>query len=253
MLPDAIFGFIHMYGLMIGIGIIAAFIVLFTYSKKLSVEAKFVDFIFYDALLSIAFGFGSAALFQATYNYIENPSAGFHIGEGITFIGGLIGGTVFFLTGYIIFRKRYTSKLSDVLSLLPCCIFIAHGFGRIGCFLAGCCYGKETDCFLGVKFPGMSAPVHPTQLYEAAFLFVMFGICSYLLLKKAFRHKMSLYLVSYGVFRFFIEFLRGDDRGQLLGILSPSQFWSVLMMISGVAVFFIERYYWNRKRILLNN
>ena len=247
MFPDAIFGFIHLYGLMIGIGLIAAFAVLFLYAKKQGVDDKFTTFIFYNGIASIVIGFLSATLFQATYNYIKNPSSGFHFGSGMTFIGGLIGGVVCFMSIYLIFRKRYETKLSAVISILPCSIMVAHGFGRIGCFFAGCCYGKETDSFLGVQFPNLPNPVHPTQLYEALFLFILFAVCSVLLLKKNFKHNLSLYLISYGIFRFAIEFLRGDDRGQLIGIISPSQFWSILMIIAGIAIFVVTQYLNGRK------
>ncbi len=239
MLPDKILGIFYMYGLMIAVGILACFGLLFWYGKKKKIEEKFIDFVFYLAIVAIILGFGSAALFQATYNYIENPSAGFNFDGGITFIGGLIGGAGSFLILYVIFRKRYKTRLIDILSFLPCCILIAHAFGRVGCFFAGCCYGKPTDGFLGVQFPGMTEKVHPTQLYEAAFLFALCVICFLLVWKKNFKHNMSLYLVSYGIFRFLIEFLRDDSRGQLLGSLSPSQFWSICMVALGIALYFL--------------
>jgi phosphatidylglycerol:prolipoprotein diacylglycerol transferase len=227
---------------MIAVGIVAAFVVLFLYSKKFKIQESFTDFVFYNGIVSIVVGFGSAAVFQAFYNWIENPAGGFNLGSGITFIGGLIGGVACFLLIYLLCRKRYMSKLVDVLSIVPCSILIAHGFGRIGCFFAGCCHGKETDFFLGVKFPHLPNPVHPTQLYEAAFLFIMFGICFWLVMKKDFKHNLSVYLISYGIFRFFNEYLRGDDRGELVSIVSPSQFWSILMVIAGILVIFLMNY-----------
>ena len=247
MLPDTILGFFHLYGLMIAVGILACFGVLFRFGKKRKIEERFIDFIFYNAIVAIILGFGSAALFQATYNYIENPSAGFNFEGGITFIGGLIGGIVSFLVGYAIFRKRYKARLVDMISIAPCCILIAHAFGRVGCFFAGCCYGKPTDSFLGVQFPGMSQKVHPTQLYEAIFLFALFTLCYLLYWKKNFKHNLSLYLVVYGIFRFCIEYLRGDDRGQLIGMISPSQFWSILMIVGGVAVYFLLEWLFKKR------
>lgn len=238
MLPDPLFLNVHMYGVMIGLGLLACFLVLFSFFKKKGIEQEFIDFVFYNGIVSIAVGFGAAALFQAFYNYLENPEAGFKLGGGITFIGGLLGGAACFLIVYFIFRNKYKSKLTDILSIVPSCILIAHGFGRIGCFFAGCCHGVETDSFLGVQFPHLDNPVHPTQLYEAAFLFIMFGVCSYLVLKKNFKHNMSLYLITYGVFRFLVEYIRGDERGKLLSIMSPSQFWSIVMIIGGVVLYF---------------
>lgn len=241
MLPDPLFLNVHMYGIMIAVGILFAFLVLFRYSKVLGLPGKLTDLVYYDGIVSILLGFGAAALFQATYNYIEHPENGFHLGDGITFLGGIIGGTVVYLVIWIIFRKKVPGSLFDIMPVIPCMITIGHAFGRIGCFFAGCCYGKETDFFLAVKFPNLPNPVHPTQLYEAAFLFVMFGVCSVLLLRYHYRHNMSLYMVSYGIFRFLIEFLRGDDRGKFLGVLSPSQFWSILTVIGGVVLYFVMR------------
>ena len=215
MMPDPIFLNIHMYGIMIAIGVLCAFATLFAVAKKKSIDGKFTDFVFYNGLVSIAVGFGSAAVFQAVYDYIEDPSAGFHFNGGLTFIGGLIGGVICFLLIYAFYRRKYTARLYQVISILPCSILIAHAFGRVGCFFAGCCYGKETDSLLGVQFPDLPNPVHPTQLYEAAFLFVMFAICLYLVIKKDFKHNLSIYLITYGIFRFFLEYLRDDHRGAL--------------------------------------
>ena len=233
---------IYPYGLFIAIGILCAFATLFYYAKIKRAEARFIDFIFYNGIASIALGFGSAALFQATYNYIDHPELGFRIGSGMTFIGGLIGGVVVFLAIYFIFRKRYQTRLYEVVSALPCSILIAHAFGRIGCFFAGCCYGKPTDSFLGVLFPGHTEKVHPTQLYEAAFLFIMFAVCFWLVMKKDFKHNLSVYLISYGIFRFINEYFRGDERGEFVSIVSPSQFWSILMVVAGIAVIFFMNY-----------
>ena len=247
MLPGKILGFFHMYGLMIAIGILACFGVLFRFGKKRKIEDRFIDFVFYNAIVAIAVGFGSAALFQATYNYIENPSAGFNFNGGITFIGGLIGGVVAFLVGYAIFRKKYEARLVDIIPIVPCCITIAHAFGRVGCFFAGCCYGKQTDSFLGVHFPNVPGKVHPTQLYEAIFLFAVFTICYLLYWKKHFKHTMSVYLICYGIFRFSIEYLRGDHRGELLGFISPSQFWSILMVVIGVGLYFFLEWLFKKR------
>ncbi len=249
MIPQKILGIFYMYGLMIAVGILACFWILFWYGKRKKIENRFIDFVFYLGIVAIAVGFGSAALFQATYNYIEDPSQGFDLGGGITFIGGLIGGIITFLVGYFIFRKKYKARLVDIVSFAPCCILIAHAFGRVGCFFAGCCYGKPTDSFLGVQFPGMHYKVHPTQLYEAIFLFALFAICFFLVVKKDFKHNLSLYLIAYGIFRFCLEFLRDDDRGQFLGTaISPSQFWSICMVIGGVAVYFLLEWAYKQRK-----
>lgn len=251
MLPNPLFLNVHMYGIMIAVGILFAFLVLFRYSKILGLPGKLTDLVYYDGIVSILLGFGFAALFQATYNYIEHPENGFHLGEGITFLGGMIGGTVVYLIIWMIFRKKVPGNLYDIMPVIPCMITVGHAFGRIGCFFAGCCYGKPTDSIFGVQFPGAYfehlGKVHPTQLYEAAFLFVLFGVLTWLLLKKKFQYTMTVYLASYGVFRFLIEFLRYDDRGQLGKLLSPSQTMSLVFLGLAVLAFFLQRNYLKNK------
>ena len=251
MLPNPLFLNVHMYGIMIAVGILFAFLVLFRYSKKLGLPGKLTDLVYYDGIVSILLGFGFAALFQATYNYIEHPENGFHLGEGITFLGGMIGGTVVYLIIWMIFRKKVPGNLYDIMPVIPCMITVGHAFGRIGCFFAGCCYGKPTDSIFGVQFPGayfeQLGKVYPTQLYEAAFLFVLFGVLTWLLLKKKFQYTMTVYLASYGVFRFLIEFLRYDDRGQLGKLLSPSQTMSLVFLGLAVLAFFLQRNYLKNK------
>lgn len=250
MYTEKIFGLFTLYGLTIAIGVLCAVLVLFIFAKG-RIKDSFIDFLFYNGVVAIALGFGAATLFQSFYNYLDS---GVWKWGGMTFMGGLIGGVVTFLAGYFIFRKRLEGRLVDIISLLPCCIVIAHAFGRIGCFFAGCCYGKPTDSFLGVQFPFLDHKVHPTQLYEAAFLFILFAVMLFIYLKKGFKHNLSLYLLSYGIFRFLIEFVRGDDRGAFVGGISPSQFWALVMIVASVAVYFLLDYLFKlREKELTNN
>lgn len=246
MYPHELFFGIHLYGVMIAVGVLACFAVLFIIGKKKGIAPSFLDFTFYNAIFAIAFGFFSATLFQATYNYIDDPSSGFHLGDGFTFIGGLIGGVVTFLAVYFALRKKLSGTVMQLLPLAPSCITIAHAFGRIGCAFAGCCYGKITDSALAMYNHG--AMRIPVQLYEALFLFILFGVLTFLYMKKDFKLTLPLYLVFYGIFRFIIEYFRGDERGKLFGsdIISPSQFWSIIMVVIGVALFFILNYLYKK-------
>lgn len=244
MLPDPLFGPVRLYGLCTALGVVLAFLLLYIYVRVKKVEYRFSDFLFLNGVTSVAVGFVAAAAFQGLYHYLEDPSRGFSMTGGITFLGGLIGGVAFFLLMYLLFRKRFETRLFQVLSALPCSILLGHAFGRVGCFFAGCCYGKATDSWLGVQFPHLPGPVHATQLYEAAVLFVLFGICTWLLFKKDFRHNMSIYLIGYGCARFGLEYLRDDPRGQLLGVFSPSQFWSLCMVALGIGLIFVTKRLW---------
>ena len=259
MWPYSLIGeYVTLYGVLIAVGSLVAFALLFGLYKKKGIDEKLADFSYYGGIASIAVGFAFAALFQSFYDFLENPEKGFVFEGKITFIGGLIGGAACFLLLYFIFRKKFTSKLTDVISIIPCCILAAHGFGRVGCFFAGCCYGKETDSIFGINFPELyikdavtgtlrkAGPVYPTMLFEAIFLFILFAICLILLLKFDFKHNLSVYLIGYGIFRFAIEYLRADDRGQFVGGISPSQFWSVFMVVIGVALWVGLELYWKK-------
>ena len=247
MYPDELFLGIHLYGVMIAVGILACFLTLFCMGKKKGVNPNFLDFVFYNAIIAIALGFFTAGLFQATYNYIQNPEKGFQFGSGITFIGGLIGGVASFLIIYFIFRKKLSGKLLDIIAIAPCCITIAHAFGRIGCAFAGCCYGMETES--GIAMFNHGAWRVPTQLYEATFLFILFIVFIHLVLRKDFKYTLPLYLFFYGVFRFVIEYFRADNRGSVgTSIISPSQFWSIIMVVASVLVLFILKYAFEGKK-----
>ena len=237
--------FVTLYGICIAIGILVCIVVLRWLGKKTNVDKKFLDFVETTAYVAILLGFFFAKLFQAVYDFIDSGKFDF-MNAGITFIGGLIGGAGTFIVIYMIFRKKLTGRIVDVLPIVPCCITVAHAFGRIGCFFAGCCGGRkavEGDFFyfLAMKFPEEGL-VYPTQLFEAFFLFVLFGVLLLLVLKKNFKYGFSIYLGAYGIWRFFLEFLRDDYRGEFIPGLTPSQFWSIFMVLGAVPVYFLIKY-----------
>ena len=245
--------FLNMYGLCIGIGVIACLMFVKYACKKLSIPDKFEEFVEVNAVVSIGCGILSGMLFQSFYNYLDNPSAGFKFTTDITFIGGLIGGAGLFLIIYFFYgRKKHGAYLMKLLPVAACCILVAHAFGRLGCFCAGCCYGKEAQphAFLALYFPFRNSNnvitsyewIYPTQLYESLFLFLMFGICAFITIKKQYKHTFSIYLICYGIFRFCIEYLRDDHRGSFIPGLTPSQFWSIIMVLIGITLFFVLPY-----------
>jgi phosphatidylglycerol:prolipoprotein diacylglycerol transferase len=180
----------------------------------------------------VAFGVLFAILFQALYDLKWEWK--------LTFYGGLFGGVLGFLLTYFLFiKKDSTLRMDEVVKIAPPAITLAHAFGRIGCFLDGCCYGKPTDSWIGVKFPFLPEPVIPTQLIESGFLFLLTALLLVLILVFKFKYTFIVYLGSYSIFRFIIEFFRGDDRGNFLGIFSPSQVWSIFIWIIIVPFFFV--------------
>lgn len=159
-----------------------------------------------------------------------------YINGGMVFYGGLIGGI---LMAYY-WAKAFRVRLQDYLPLLLPGLALFAGFGRLGCFFAGCCYGKETDgpiavVFSNAPFAPNGVPLVPTQLIEAGGQFV-FAI-ALLAAGKRERlrpHLLAVYLLAYSLLRFVLEFWRGDvARGIWLG-LSTSQ-WISLLILSVLA------------------
>lgn len=175
---------------------------------------------------------GAKTLFYLTAPFdltlIKNIS--FWTGGGFVFYGGFIGGALYILIFKSI-NKEYTWE--KIWPILPGLV-VGHAIGRMGCFLAGCCFGHPTDLFWGVFINQEYR--HPTQLIEAIFLFLI----GYKLLKSTTEKRIlfSYYLISYGTLRVLTELLRGDEiRGQWWGI-SPSTWVSVVLVAIGTSVFF---------------
>lgn len=158
---------------------------------------------------------------------------------GSVFYGGLIGGLV---AGFIYIKK--TKMPVDIASdCAAVSIPLFHGIARVGCFLGGCCYGVEWEH--GITFthslvvPANGVPRVPVQLFEAGFNILLFVALLILINKNVLKGKlMAIYLLTYAIGRFTLEFWRGDDyRGHLFG-LSTSQIIAVLMFI-GSGIFLI--------------
>lgn len=246
MAPDVSFLGMGLYEWMIVAGVVCAMIVFRLCYERAGLSAKVFNFTLFIAVAAVAIGYISAVLFQSFYSFLETGT--FRWGTGATFYGGLIGGAggfllLYFLFGAFLFRDgAHKREFGRMVGLITPCIALAHGVGRIGCLLSGCCYGILTDSVFGVpmRVHGEWQMRLPVQLFEAIFLFALCGVLLFLLLKKQFRYNMSVYLAAYGIWRFFIEYLRGDDRGSVgIPFLSPSQLTAILLVIAGIALFLI--------------
>lgn len=151
----------------------------------------------------------------------------FWTGGGFVFYGGLIGGFLF----VTLFKFASKIQIADLWGIVPALTF-GHAIGRIGCFLAGCCYGKPTESFFGVFMHDHNR--YPTQLIEATGLFII-GI--YLLKsKRSLQLRLSFYLIAYGLLRFIVEQLRGDLIRGTWGPLTPSQWISLFLISVGLTI-----------------
>ena len=257
--PEALFYIfgqgVYAYGICVAVGVIACFAFLMFTMKVKKFNELSSDAVILIGILGTGLGFLSGMLFQAIYGLIDTGK--FEFG-GMTFIGGLIGGVIVFLGVWnlymFVIRPRTKIKwlngemnatLTDALPFIPIGIVIAHAFGRLGCFFGGCCYGKAAEWGLPCAAYS-SRNVIPTQLFEMAFLFVLAAVMAFLYFKYRFNYNFSVYLIAYGIWRFGIEYLRDDYRGEFIGNVTPSQFWSILMVILGIGYIFAQYYLFSK-------
>ncbi|HUU01076.1 MAG TPA: prolipoprotein diacylglyceryl transferase [Myxococcota bacterium] len=174
-------------------------------------------------------------------HYIEHPAEIFKLYNGLAFYGGLIA----CIPVAIWYLRRKKISLTVTADIYAVCIPLGLFFGRLGCFLAGCCHGTPTELAWGVTFRDpqslarpLGVPLHPTQLISAAFALILF-VFLWLLYRRLRQGQVFLsFVVLYGSGRFLIEFLRGDNRGMFFGWLSSSQVVS-LFLIAATGVFLV--------------
>lgn len=227
------------YITMLVIGIIVAVFVFVVYFRKMKFKKIELIDLLICSLIAVLFGIICAVLFQNLYDFIENPHS-YSWTWSMTFLGGFIGGFVAFTLLYNFFYKKFHQGCTQgLLTIIPGVVTLGHCFGRIGCFLAGCCYGKESSEWYALYFPTLEKRVIPTQLIEAVFLLILsLVLLALAFTKKRFIYNTTIYLIGYGLFRFLIEFIRDDHRGFTLGIFSPSQLLSIIMFVVGLTFLF---------------
>ena len=237
------------YDILICIGIIVCFVSFGYIADKRKLRAKTQNFALICGVVAIGAGIGSAVLFQALYNIKKLGRFEISKTTGMTFYGGLIGGVVmflilwFFVGGYVLKEGENKNSFFTLASCAVPSIVIAHSFGRLGCLMAGCCHGALTEEWYGLMMHGNFGydKYVPTQLFEALFLLGLFFILAARALKGK-RYNLPLYMCSYGIWRFVLEFFRADDRGALpFGGITPSQFIAILMIVGSVGVFLLEK------------
>lgn len=241
------------YGVLLASGLLAAIYTVSRLGRREGLDSgRLLDFSIWLVLVGIA---GAKILmFVTDPTYLEHPGDIFtwatFQAAGV-FYGGFIAATLF-AVWYIHVYKLPLWKVFDVYA--PA-IALGQSFGRVGCFSAGCDYGKATHSFLAVVFTNpyshdlagvpLGVPIYPTQLFESAATFLIFGILLWWYPRK--KHDgdvFVLYLTLYAIARFSLEFLRGDeDRGFVFHhLLSTSQFIAILaMVVAGLILALVRR------------
>jgi len=239
---------IYSYGTCIAVGLILAIFLACKKAKKYGIDP---DLFFNGGLYAFIGGIVGAKLLYVITDIkeiIEDPAILKDLGSGFVFYGGLIAGVVTFIV-YVSKIKKET-VLDKVDVAIPF-VALAQAFGRLGCYLAGCCYGKKAPegAWYAVVFPNNNccAPtgveLYPVQLWSAILLVILFVIVFFAVKKEKFAGiGLSAYLTLYSIGRFLIEFLRDDPRG-FIGPFSTSQFIAMFTFIAGVGSFFLFRWY----------
>lgn len=244
---------LSMYGFCILIGLSLSILLLLNKPIKDSIFNQ--EDYFFTFLIGFIFGFlGAKILYILTeasniYNMVKAGTWNFEstvaiIRGGFVFYGGLIGG----IFALFIFTKIKKYSFLELLDSICFVVPLAHGFGRIGCFFAGCCYGKPSE--FGFYFNESLAAPHdikllPVQLFEAGINFIIFAVLYILSHKTDFKKKFKtgsltfIYIPTYAIMRFILEFFRYDDyRGVL--ILSTSQYISIALILISI-IFWVKK------------
>lgn len=229
---------VYTYGLMIAIGIIAAYYVADKRGKKMGLDTSHLDSLAFWAVVS---GFlGSKLLYWLTRlpDIFTDPSILLNLGDGWVVYGGIIGGI---FGGWLYCHIKGMNFWTWFDLIIPE-VALAQGFGRIGCFFAGCCYGVEVSSGFGLVFPADSiapggAPLFPTQLISSAFDFLLFFVLIRIARKQTFQGEIAVvYLLCYSIGRFIIEFFRGDLIRGVYNSLSTSQIISIFMALAAIGL-----------------
>jgi phosphatidylglycerol:prolipoprotein diacylglycerol transferase len=231
------------YGFMFALGVLLAVLLAFNKAKKENIDLKiFADFVFYIMILSLL-GAKLWLLVTDLGYFLKYPGEiKYLLTSGGAFYGGLIFGAIF----AVWFIRRHHLSYRQLGDIAGPSIALGHFLGRLGCFAAGCCWGREAGSFpLSITFSSLKAnsmtgvplytPLFPTQLFEA-----LLNLCNFLILmvlykKRKFKGQViAIYILNYSVIRFVVEYFRGDpDRGFVFGgIENPLSSLSVPQLIS---------------------
>jgi phosphatidylglycerol:prolipoprotein diacylglycerol transferase len=263
---------VHSYGFLIAIGLVVGVALAVRRGRSIGMQtAPILDLTFY----ALVFGLVGARLLYVLMHAgeyarlcagagtartlgqkLSDCTAALHIWQG-----GLVflGGGIFAAAAVLFIARRARLGLGDVADVLAPSVSAAHIFGRIGCFLVGCCYGKFWPS--GVRFPSgsvayselaashalppdtaLTLPLHPTQLYEAFGELLVFLLLAWLWRRRKFPGAVALaYAMAYGLVRFVVEIFRGDTvRGFVFQfpasdpiLLSTAQATSLALILIG--------------------
>ena len=233
---------VHTYGFFVAIGFLLAISLAIREAKRIGEDVeKIIDLSMYIIIAAII----GSRLFYVVINWGEFKDQPLEIiriwNGGLVFYGGLIGASTVTMW-YLRKHKLHVWKTADIFA--PS-IALGQAIGRIGCFFAGCCYGKICHHWWCLTFTHPESlapkgvPLHPVQLYSSANALLIYFVLLRLRGSKKFEGELFWgYVLLYAITRSFIEFFRGDYRGALLGgLLSTAQ--TIGIVTAMVAIFML--------------
>jgi len=232
---------IHTYGLFVATGFFIGLLITILLGKSEGIDQKQVMDMGLIIILSAIIGSRAIYVIMNISYYTDRPLDIFKIWQGgLVFSGGITSVLLVMLW----YGKRHRLSFFKIADLWVPGAAIGQGIGRIGCFMAGCCYGKPTDAKWGVVFthPHSLAPLnvslHPTQMYSSISGVIVFFILLLIYSKRKFKGQVFVwFLILHSTARLAIERFRGDDRGILLGSnMTITQFITIIILISSLVI-----------------
>jgi phosphatidylglycerol:prolipoprotein diacylglycerol transferase len=235
---------IHTYGLFVALGFAVALFVTIKIGKAQGLESPQIMDMGFIIILCAIIGSRLGYVLLNISQYVHHPLDFFKIWEG-----GLVfsGGIVLVVLVMSLYFKHYNLPYWKTADIWAPGMAIGQAIGRIGCFMAGCCYGRPTDVKWCVVFthPKSLAPLnvclHPTQLYSSLAGFIIFAVLMLLTAKKRYDGQVFIWLIIlHSLARLFIERFRGDNRGLVPGTeMSVTQLTTLLLLVAAVITLFV--------------
>lgn len=246
---------VNSYGVLLALAFIVGMILAIKKGEKRGIDANFMMNLAFICMVSAVVG---SRLFYVLFHLNEFEGRWIYtflpiqrdgtIGlGGLIFLGGFLGCLI---SGAIYVRIKKGSFLKVTDSIAPS-IALGLFLGRIGCFLNGCCYGKECDLPWGVTFPQHSpagfqmgaVPLHPTQLYSSGYALLIFIVLMYLDRRQRFDGFLfGLFMTLYGIARFTVDFFRYyESQMFLVDGIDFNQIVSLLLVISGILLIIVKK------------
>ncbi len=237
---------LHTYGLLVALGFFAGYAWLLKQSRRNGLSAEIATDLVWVLLLS---GILGARLLYVLFHwryYLDAPLDILKLWQG-----GLVwsGGLLCAMAAGALWLKRRNMSLLLAADLAAPAAALGHAVGRLGCFAAGCCYGRPSDLPWAVTFrhpetlAPANTPLHPSQLYESGLNLLLFAVLASAGGKPALalgRGRLAvLYLALYGVLRFLVELFRGDDRGPVFASLTSTQWVAVACVLAAAGAGFL--------------